>query len=104
MQTWKLTRVKGDRKVQFPSRHRLLNRSKNDHYLTRGLTAVVVLLPQALVFTAASEVEFKIELYAVVVVATVAALIVLRSLQGPYLSKSLKENVSAAVNDGQAQP
>lgn len=91
MHALKLTLVKCDRQAQSPLRHRLLAHSKNDLTLTKGLTAVVVLLPQALVFTAASGVEFKTELYTVVVVATVAAaLIVSRSLQGPYLGKSLK--------------
>lgn len=75
MQTSKLTRFKFER---------LLARSQSD--FRRGLTAVVVFLPQALAFTAASGIEPKFELYTAIVVGTVvAALVVSRSLQRPYL-------------------
>lgn len=41
--------------------------------LIKGLTAVVVILPQALVFAAASDIEAKAELYTAVVIGTVLA-------------------------------
>lgn len=71
-------------KLTRSKRDRLLNRSN----LTRGLTAVVVLLPQALAFAAASGVELKAELYIAVVVGTVATALVVPRLQGPCLGKN----------------
>lgn len=76
----KLTRFKCDR---------LLAHCKSD--LTRGLTAVVVFLPQALAFAAASGVEPKAEFYTAVVAGTVAAALVFSPiLQGSCLGKNLK--------------
>ena len=65
----KLSRLKGDRLF-----------AKRKINFTGGLTAVVVLLPQALAFAAASEVEPKAELYIAVVVGTVAAALVISGL------------------------
>ena len=70
----KLGSFKGDR---------LLAKRKSN--LTGGLTALVVLLPQALVFVAASEVEHKAEFYIAVVVGTIAA-----ALAISFLSQSFK--------------
>lgn len=68
----KLPRLKGDR---------LLAKRKSN--LTKGLIAI--LLPQALIFVAASEVEHKAQFYLAVVIGTVAA-----ALAISFLSTSLK--------------
>jgi Sulfate permease family len=60
--------------------------------LTKGLTAVAVILPQALAFAAASGIEAKGELYTTVVAGTfLTALAIVRCLQGTYLNKNFKE-------------
>lgn len=69
----KLPRFKGDR---------LLAKRKSN--LTKGLT-LAILLPQALIFVAASEIEHKVEFYIAVVVGTVAA-----ALAISFLSTSVK--------------
>lgn len=76
----KLPRFKGDR---LPT--------KRKSNITGGVTALVVLLPQALVFVAASEVEHKAEFYIAVVVGTVAA-----ALAISFLGKSFKAGYNLA--------
>lgn len=69
----KLPRFKSDR---------LLTKRKSN--LTKGLT-LAILLPQALIFVAASEVEHKAQFYLAVVIGTVAA-----ALAIAFLSTSFK--------------
>lgn len=77
----KLPRFKSDR---------LLAKRKSN--LTGGLTALVVLLPQALVFVAASEVEHKAEFYIAVVIGTVAVAFAIS-----FLGKSFKAGYNLAL-------
>jgi MFS superfamily sulfate permease-like transporter len=73
---------------------RLLAKRKSN--LIGGLTALAVLLPQALVFVAASEVEHKAEFSIAVVLGTVAA-----ALAISFLGKSSKsgDNVTPTLTD-----
>lgn len=74
--------------TSFPTDYLPVQRKSN---LTKGLIAVVVILPQALALAAASGIEAKGELYTTVVAGTfLTALAIARSLQGTYLKKTSK--------------
>ncbi|HAA27847.1 MAG TPA: hypothetical protein DCE56_09515 [Cyanobacteria bacterium UBA8553] len=87
----KVTPVKSDCTPRSARGDRFLVQHKSN--LIKGLTAVVVILPQALVFAAASGIEPKAELYTAIVTGTVlTAWLMTRRLHRPRLQKNFTQS------------